>query len=122
MGANARPASDSWQNLWRIAGSLHLGPCDLKELTLRQLVWMCEGRDRHVWSVASSLMALIANCHRDSKGKKLSPDDFNPMLTKAERNRDAILITDDNVELMRDEFKRSISCDVKLTPIEEHHE
>ena len=67
---------------------------------------MTEGRDRFVWSVASSLMALTANCHRDSKGKTFAPDDFNPTLTKAERDRDAILITDDNVELMRDEFRR----------------
>jgi len=83
-----------------------LAPRDLKELTLRQLVWMTEGRDRFAWSVASSLMALVANCHKDSKGKMFSPADFNPTLTKAERNRDALLITDDNVELIRDEFKQ----------------
>jgi len=66
------------------------------------------------------MMALVANCHRDGKGKAFSPSDFNPTLTKTERNRDAILITDDNVELMRDEFKRfETSSDVKLTPIED---
>ena len=83
---------------------------------------MTEGRDRFVWSVASSLMALMANCHRDSKGKTFAPNDFNPTLTKEERNRDALLITDENVELMRDEFKRSISGNVKLTPVEEKDE
>ena len=67
-------------------------------------------------------MALMANCHRDSKGKTFAPADFNPTLTKAERNRDALLITDENVELMRDEFKRSISGNVKLTPVEERDE
>jgi len=72
---------------------------------------MTEGRDRFIWSVASSLMALTANCHRDSKGKTFAPDDFNPTLTKAERDRDALLITDDNVELMRDEFRRFQSAD-----------
>ena len=86
---------------------------------MRQLVWMTEGRDRFAWSVASSLMALMANCHRESKGKKFSPTDFNPTLTKAEKNRDALLITDDNVELMRDEFKRAVSPEVKLTKMEE---
>jgi len=67
---------------------------------------MIDGRDRHLWSVASVLMALIANCHRDAKGRRLEPDDFNPTLTRQERRRNAILITDDNVELMRDEFKK----------------
>ena len=67
---------------------------------------MVDGRDRHVWSVASALMSLIANCHRDGKGRTLGPDDFNPTLTRQERRRNAILITDDNVEIMRDEFKK----------------
>jgi hypothetical protein len=79
---------------------------------------MTEGRDRFAWSVASSLMALVANCHRDSKVKMFAANDFNPTLTKEERNRGAILITDENVELMRDEFKRSLSCSEKLTPAE----
>jgi hypothetical protein len=51
-------------------------------------------------------MALIANCHRDPKARKLGPDDFNPTLTRHERRKNAILITDENVEIMRDEFKR----------------
>ena len=53
----------------------------------------------------SALMSLIANCHR-SKGRALAPDDFNPTLTRLERHKNAILITDDNVEIMRDEFKK----------------
>ena len=73
---------------------------------MRQLLWMTDGRDRHVWSVVSALMALIANCHRDAKGRALTPDDFNPTLTRQERRKNAILITDDNVEIMREEFKR----------------
>jgi len=67
---------------------------------------MNDGRDRHVWSVMSALMALIANCHRDSKSRSLAPDDFNPTLTRQERRKNAIIITDDNVEIMRDEFKK----------------
>jgi len=66
---------------------------------------MIDGRDRHTWSVMSALMSLIANCHR-SKGRALAPDDFNPTLTRLERHKNAILITDDNVEIMRDEFKK----------------
>ena len=67
---------------------------------------MLDGRDRHIWGVTSALMALIANCHRDAKKRLLGPDDFNPTLTRKERRRNAILITDDNVEIMRDEFKK----------------
>ena len=67
---------------------------------------MIDGRDRYVWSIVSVLMALIANCHRDSKSRSLTPDDFNPTLTRHERRKNAILITDDNVEIMRDEFKK----------------
>jgi hypothetical protein len=70
---------------------------------------MTEGRDRYTWSVVSAMMALIANCHRDSKSRILEPDDFNPTLTKQERLRNAILITDENVEIMRNEFKRTFS-------------
>jgi hypothetical protein len=68
---------------------------------------MTEGRDQHVWSVASAMMALVANCHRDPKRKALDADDFNPTLTKAERKRKGILITDENVHLMRDEFLKA---------------
>jgi hypothetical protein len=65
---------------------------------------MAEGRDRNVWSITSSVMALIANCHRNSKQKTLTADDFNPTLTKAERKRNTITITDENINIMRDEF------------------
>ena len=75
-------------------------------MTLRQLVWMTEGRDRHIWSVASALMSLIANCHKDAKSKTFVPDDFNPTLSKEERRSAALLITDDNVEIMRCEFQK----------------
>jgi 2-phosphoglycerate kinase len=70
---------------------------------------MTEGHDRHVWSVVSAIMALTANCHRDSKSRILEPDDFNPTLTKQERLRNMILITDENVEIMRNDFKKAFS-------------
>jgi hypothetical protein len=72
---------------------------------------MTEGRDRHVWSIVSAMMALVANCHRDSKSLVMEPDDFNPTLTKQERLRNAILITDDNVEIMREEFKKLVNSE-----------
>ena len=67
------------------------------------------------------MMALIANCH-NGKGRALTANDFNPTLTKEERLHDAILITDENVELMRDEFKRVLSDKINLTSIIEREE
>ena len=47
--------------------------------TLRELVWMVEGRGKFEWSQTASLMALAANLMRDPKtGKAASPADFNP--------------------------------------------
>ncbi|GHT39549.1 hypothetical protein FACS189427_13620 [Planctomycetales bacterium] len=63
---------------------------------------MTEGRDKHIWSIASAMMALIANCHLDSKRSAVTADDFNPTLHN--ENRNVILITDENVNVMRDEF------------------
>ena len=70
---------------------------------------MMEGRDKFVWNIASSMMSVIANCHRDSKRRAFRPQDFNPTMTKRDRLKNAILITDENVEIMRDEFKKVFS-------------
>lgn len=67
------------------------------------------------------MITLVANCHK-GKGRALTANDFNPTLTKEERMRDALLITDENVELMRDEFKRALSGKIILTPINEKSE
>jgi hypothetical protein len=38
---------------------------------------MAEAHHRQAWAHTSSLMALIANCHRDPKrGRALRPEDF----------------------------------------------
>ena len=79
---------------------------------------MTEGRDRHAWSVVSALMSLIANCHKDAKTKTFVPDDFNPTLTKEERRSAALLITDENVEIMRDEFKQVFGGAIHYEKIE----
>ncbi len=40
---------------------------------------MAEGCQRESWSRFSSLMALVANCHRDpKKSRELKPRDFDP--------------------------------------------
>jgi hypothetical protein len=40
---------------------------------------MLDGRQRHDWSIASSLMAVIANTNRDPKrSRRPKPSDFDP--------------------------------------------
>lgn len=48
-------------------------------MTLRELLWMAEGRGREHWAHTSALLALLANVHRDpKKHRAFSPADFNP--------------------------------------------
>jgi hypothetical protein len=47
-------------------------------MTLRQLVWMADGRMRHDWQIGSNQMALTANIHRSSGSRTYSAADFNP--------------------------------------------
>ncbi|MCC6427317.1 MAG: hypothetical protein IT435_10915 [Phycisphaerales bacterium] len=45
---------------------------------------MLEGRQRHDWSLASSMMAVFANAHRDPKRSRLlRPSDFDPFAKRA---------------------------------------
>ncbi len=39
---------------------------------------MVIGRRRDTWGVASSFMAVLANCHRDPKRKAFEAADFDP--------------------------------------------
>lgn len=44
---------------------------------------MSDARQRHDWSIASTLMAVLANIHRDPKrSRSLKPDDFDPFAQK----------------------------------------
>jgi hypothetical protein len=48
-------------------------------LTLRELLLMAEGRQQERWQHTASLLALIANCHRDPKRRRpYTPEDFLP--------------------------------------------
>lgn len=42
---------------------------------------MAEARQEQWWDVASAMMALVANCHRDSKTRSQPyyPEEFNPL-------------------------------------------
>lgn len=47
--------------------------------TLRELIWMVEGRGKFEWNQTSALMALAVNLMRDTrKGTPVKPADFNP--------------------------------------------
>jgi hypothetical protein len=49
-------------------------------LTLRELAWLAESRQRDQWNHTASLMALIANVNRDpKKGRLARPEDFHPL-------------------------------------------
>ena len=62
--------------IWQLAGLLGVDP---GPLTLRELVWMAEARLQAEWAQTSSLMALIANAHRDPKKHgPFKPGDFDP--------------------------------------------
>lgn len=47
---------------------------------------MAEGREQSEWARASSLMALIANAHRDArKTRPFKPADFDPFARRDRR-------------------------------------
>ena len=70
--------------IYELAGLVGVDP---SPLTLRQLAWMAGGRRQHDWGVASSLMALLAEIHRDRKrrGRPFKPAEFNPLVAARSR-------------------------------------
>jgi hypothetical protein len=87
--------------IYQLAGAIGVDPANL---TLKELLWMSEGRGKDVWARASNLMALIANCNRDPKKSKVfKPSDFNPYYI-GKVKEDSIVITTENVGIMREAF------------------
>ena len=64
---------------------------------------MAEGRNRQTWNVASAIMALLANCHRDPKKRAFSPNDFHPMVDRKNRG-DVIEVTSETIDDFREAF------------------
>jgi len=57
---------------------------------------------RERWSHTSSLMALLANLHRDTrKGKRFTPEDFDPFMRHGTRKPPAIPA---DITVLRDVF------------------
>ena len=64
---------------------------------------MAEGRQRADWARMSSLMALLANCHREAKrSRAFRPSDFDPFARTSAAN--VVVIDGGNVELMEKVF------------------
>ncbi len=82
--------------------------------------------DDTLWSLIDPwTVALNEKYNLNVKSEDITDWDicrFYPTLTKEERLRDAILITDENVELMRDEFKQAMGGRITLTPGNEGEE
>jgi hypothetical protein len=89
-----------WREVYRLAGALGVDP---DRLTLRELYWMAEGRNQQTWNVASAIMALLANCHRDPKKRPFLPGDFHPMVDRKNRG-DVIEVTPETLGDFREAF------------------
>lgn len=67
---------------------------------------MLDGKQRHDWSIASAVMAIVANINRDPKrSRRLNPSDFDPF---AKRQRPIRV----GVSVLKDVF-----IDGKLPPM-----
>jgi hypothetical protein len=75
--------------------------------TLRELVWMAEGRGRDLWSHTSALLALIANVNRDpKKSRPLKPADFNPHAASLRKAPGGPVIKTKDLGILRQVFVR----------------
>ena len=90
---------DLWKTIWRLAGGVGI---DWRGLTLRQLWYMADGAQRGAWSIASAVMALIANCNRDSKAhpRPFTPDEFSPFADKNRKKKSAIPYSEKSMDML----------------------
>ena len=71
---------------------------DPSPFTLRELVYMVEGRQKDQWNHTSHVLCILANANRDPKRfGAFKPADFNPMI---QRRR----IPDAPITVLRDVF------------------
>jgi len=97
MERDPRP-SDIFELIYRIAGAVGVDP---QGLTLRELLAMHKGKRESLWAVASSQMALLANCH--STKRRWKPEDFNPVVEKAKPQK-VMLNPQESVALLKKVF------------------
>lgn len=78
----------TWDTLYTHGLGMGLLPDQFWNLTFREFQLYREGFEKRqyvAWTHTSSLMALQANMNA-AKGKRYSPDDFNPYVTIAQEN------------------------------------
>lgn len=101
-------AHEIWKAVFRLAGGCGV---DWRGLTMRQLWYMADGKERGAWSMTSAVMALIANCNRDPKAhpRPFSPDEFSPFGKPANRQRKAIPHSDKSMKTLGGMFDKMFS-------------
>lgn len=55
--------------------------------TLRQLVWMAEGRRDLFWEHTAHVLCYLYNAHRNPKAPALMPIDFHPFAKKRNQRK-----------------------------------
>ena len=62
--------------IWRLAGAVGVNP---GPLTLRELMWMAEGRAEAEWAQTSALLAAVWTANSNLRRPRLfRPQEFNP--------------------------------------------
>ncbi len=65
--------------MYELAGIVGVDP---GPLTLRELCWMVDGRQRDQWNHTAQILAMLYNAFRASHARPLAPADFHPLLKK----------------------------------------
>jgi len=74
-----------WREIYRSAGIVGVDP---GPYTLREILWMRDGREMTEWNRTAWVCALIANVNRDpKKSKAFQPIDFHPMRKDIEKDQ-----------------------------------
>ncbi|HPP54440.1 MAG TPA: hypothetical protein PK777_15920, partial [Thermoguttaceae bacterium] len=68
-----------WRIIYELAGIVGVDP---GPLTLRELCWMVDGRQRDQWNHTSQILAMVYNAFCSPKSRPLGPLDFHPLLKK----------------------------------------
>jgi len=69
---------------------------------------MAHGRCRHDWTIASHVLCLFANAHRDTQRKRLpwQPDQFNPYASRRRHRGSGIPINRDTMPILAKAFPK----------------
>lgn len=83
--------------------------------TLRELVWMSEGKGRDRWSHTSHILATLVTVN-DAKGKIHDPRTFNPYEQQTVNDKTIVVDKDDkeSVEALRSGFTGHFKAAVKV--------